>query len=201
MPRVIYLHGFASGPASQKAFFFRARIPQLEVPDLAGGDFEHLTVTGQLQVIETLAAGQPVALIGSSLGGYLAALYAARHPEVTRLVLLAPALGFARRWAQSINVDEWRRNGFIEVYHYGEKRHRRLGCQLLDDAAQYEDYPAFAQPALLFHGTRDTVVPSQGSQQFAASHPNVRLRLLDSGHELVDVLDAIWLETAPFLIS
>jgi pimeloyl-ACP methyl ester carboxylesterase len=200
MPRIVYLHGFASGPASQKASFFRARIPQLEVPDLAGGDFENLTITGQLKVIENLAAGDPVALIGSSLGGYLAALYAARHPEVTRLVLLAPALGFARRWAQSINVEEWRCNGFIEVYHYGEKRQRKLGYQLLEDAAAYEDSPSFPQPALLFHGTRDSVVPSQGSEQFAASHPNVRLRPLDSGHELVDVLDTIWQETAPFLI-
>lgn len=201
MPRVVYLHGFASGPASQKASFFRARIPQLEVPDLAAGDFEHLTITGQLQVIEAVAAGDPVALIGSSLGGYLAALYAARHPEVTRLVLLAPALGFARRWAQSNDVERWRRAGFIEVYHYGEKRQRKLGCQLLDDAAAYEDAPSFTQPALLFHGTRDSVVPSQGSEQFAASHPNVQLHLLDSGHELTDVLETIWQQTAPFLIS
>ena len=201
MSRVIYLHGFASGPASQKASFFRSRLPCLEVPDLAGGDFEHLTITGQLQIIEALAGKEPVALVGSSLGGYVAALYAARHPEVTRLVLLAPALGFARRWAQSMDVAAWRRNGFIEVYHYGEKRQRRLSCQLLDDAAQYEDSPTFLQPALLFHGTRDTVVPSQGSRQFAASHPNVRLRLLDSGHELTDVLDTIWQETAPFLLS
>jgi pimeloyl-ACP methyl ester carboxylesterase len=201
MPRVVYLHGFASGPASQKATFFAARIPQLEVPDLAAGDFEHLTISGQLKVIETLAGGDTVALIGSSLGGYLAALYAARHPEVTRLVLLAPALGFARRWAQVNNVDEWRRKGFIEVYHYADKRQRKLGCQLLDDAAAYEDAPSFSQPALLFHGTRDSVVPSQGSEQFAASHPNVHLYLLDSGHELTDVLETIWQETAPFLIS
>ena len=115
MPRIVYLHGFASGPASQKASFFRARIPQLEVPDLASGDFEHLTITGQLKVIENLAAGDPVTLLGSSLGGYLAALYASRHPEVTRLVLLAPALGFARRWAQSISVEEWRRNERLKL--------------------------------------------------------------------------------------
>jgi len=201
MPRVIYLHGFASGPASQKASFFRARIPKLEVPDLSAGDFEHLTITGQLRVVEKLAAGEPVALIGSSMGGYLAALYAARHPEVTRLVLLAPAFGFASRWAETNNVGEWRRKGFIEVYHYGEKRQRKLGCQLIDDAAGYDGFPAFSQPALIFHGTRDTVVLSEGSERVAASHPNVRLRLLDSGHELTDVLDAIWRETARFLIS
>jgi len=52
--RSIYLHGFASGPTSKKAAFFRDRMPALEIPDLAADDFEHLTVTGQLQLIENL---------------------------------------------------------------------------------------------------------------------------------------------------
>ena len=31
------------------------------------------------------------------MGGYLAALYASRHPEIDRMVLLAPAFGFGTR--------------------------------------------------------------------------------------------------------
>src|SRR6202030_3969199 len=96
--RILYLHGFASGPASKKAAFFADRLPALEVPDLAASDFEHLAITAQLRVIEEAAAGEPVSLIGSSMGGYLAALYASRHREVSRVVLLAPAFAFARRW-------------------------------------------------------------------------------------------------------
>src|SRR5579883_715627 len=102
MTRVIYLHGFASGPSSKKARFFAERIPHLEVPDLARGDFEHLTITGQLEVIRDLAKGEPVHLIGSSLGGYLAALYASRHPEVQKLVLMAPAFEFKSRWEERL---------------------------------------------------------------------------------------------------
>ena len=91
--RTLYLHGFASGPASKKATFFRRRIPSLEIPDLAAGDFEHLSITSQIDVIDEMTVGESVSLIGSSMGGYLAALYAARRPEaVARLVLLAPAL-------------------------------------------------------------------------------------------------------------
>jgi hypothetical protein len=101
MNRILYLHGFASSAASSKARFFAEHLrtagAPIDIPDLAAGDFEHLTIGGQLRVIERAAAGDPVALMGSSLGGYLAALYAARHPEVTRVVLLAPAFGFARR--------------------------------------------------------------------------------------------------------
>ena len=50
---------------------------------------------------EKLAKGEPLVLMGSSLGGYLAALYAARHPSsVDRLILLAPAFRFSRTLAR-----------------------------------------------------------------------------------------------------
>ena len=199
--RYLYLHGFASGPQSKKAAFFRDRLPSVEVPDLAAGDFEHLTITGQLRLIGELAAGERVSLIGSSMGGYLAGLYAARHPEVARLVLMAPAFGFVKRWAESPESGAWRRDGFLDVYHYGEKRNRRLGYGLVEDALQYEDFPDFRQPGLIFHGIHDGSVPPELSRGFAASHPNVGLHLLDSDHELLDVLDAIWQAAGPFLLG
>ena len=194
--RLLYLHGFASGPGSQKAQFFRRRFAasgvEMEIPDLAEGDFENLTISGQLRVIERAARGDAVTLIGSSMGGYLAALYAARHPEVARLVLMAPAFGFACRWAATLGAErvaEWRRTGFLEMYHYGEKRPARVRYRLLEDSAGYEDYPEFAQPALIFHGSADDVVPAESSRRFAATHANVRLVIFPSGHELLDVLE------------
>ena len=115
--RLIYLHGFASGPGSKKARmfagWFKEKGVELSVPALDGGDFRNLTLTGQLEVIEREAQGQPCALIGSSLGGYLAALYAARREEVQRLVLLAPAFGFARRWAASLGAGALEEGGAI----------------------------------------------------------------------------------------
>src|SRR5690242_10304688 len=100
--RVLYLHGFASSPGSRKARFFAERLRKVgckvEIPDLAQGGFKHLTISGQLQLLERLAAGEPVMLIGSSLGGYLAALYASQHPEVDRMILLAPAFRFRELW-------------------------------------------------------------------------------------------------------
>jgi hypothetical protein len=35
------------------------------------------------------------------------------------------------------------------------------------------------------------VVPAQYSQDFAAGRSNVRLQLMDSGHDLLNVLDAM----------
>jgi pimeloyl-ACP methyl ester carboxylesterase len=203
---IVYLHGFASGPASSKARYFREHLERggadVRVPDLAAGDFEHLTLTGQLDVIAQTVGGGEVALIGSSMGGYLAGLYAARHPEVRRLVLLAPAFGFTRRWAERLGpqqMDCWRTEGWMDVYHYALQRNCRLGYELMLDAARYEDEPDFRQPALIFHGALDEVVPAAASVAFAARHSNARLEVLDSGHELLNVLDYMVPKVAAFL--
>lgn len=207
MTRILYLHGFASGPSSTKARYFRGLLEGagalVEVPELAAGDFENLTITGQLEVIAQAAAGEPVSLMGSSMGGYLAALYAARHPEVQRLVLLAPGFAFGHRWPEYLGpetVDQWRRTGFLEVFHYAENRQRKLRYSLLEDAARYEDFPDFRQPALIFHGTHDDVVPARRSEEFAAAHANARLEILDSGHDLLNVMDYIAPRIVEFLV-
>jgi alpha-beta hydrolase superfamily lysophospholipase len=212
MDRIVYLHGFASGPSSTKARYLRARLEaagaHVDIPDLAAGDFENLTLSGQLTVLESVARpdgrAEPIALVGSSMGGYLAALYAARHEEVTRLVLLAPAFGFARRWPLRLGMDameRWRSTGRMDVYHYGEGRARRLSYRLMEDAAQYEDDPDFHQPALIFHGKHDDVVPADVSRSFAATHPNAKLEIVDSGHELLNVLDYMAPKILDFLAT
>jgi uncharacterized protein len=206
--RVVYLHGFASSPESRKAHFFSERLRQLgfavTVPDLAEGDFERLTISGQLKVIEQAAGHNPTVLIGSSLGGYLAALYAARHPEVDRLVLLAPAFDFYRLWMAQLGPEQvaaWREAGSIRVFHYGAAREVPLGHQFLDDASHFEPFPDFRQPAVIFHGNHDAVVPVISSSKFAEAHVNARLVRLESGHELTDVLDEIWRRSQKFLVD
>ncbi len=191
--RWIYLHGFASGPQSSKAQFFRQHWPQLEVPDLTEGDFEHSTLSQQLRFLDGLVGSDSVALIGSSMGGYLAALFAARHPDrVARLVLMAPAFGLARRWTEMLGdavMQEWRERGWRPVFHYGEEREARIGYELVADGMQYEEFPDVRQPTLVFHGRRDESVDYRLSVEFARTRPNVELVLLDSDHQLLDQLD------------
>ena len=206
MARILYLHGFASGPQSRKARFFREQLAEagcpLEIPDLTAGDFEHLTIGGQLRVIQDLAAGNPVTLIGSSLGGYLAALYASQHEEVERLVLLAPAFEFAEHWGDMLGADkmaEWRRTGKLPIYSYAAGAPRELGFQIYEESRLWPSNPAFSQPARIFHGTADTVVPADISERYAAAHPNVEITLLNSDHELIDALPEIWRRVRDFL--
>ncbi len=206
--RILYLHGFASSPGSRKACFFAEKLRErnllLEIPDLAAGHFERLTVTTQLELLERILRHEPAILIGSSLGGYLAALYASRHPEIQRLLLLAPAFDFNRLWREELGpqrLADWERNGSMPVYHYATSGEVPLDFEFLRDASRYGPFPDFAQPALILHGNQDQVVPVELSVRFTEAHPNARLIRLDSGHELTDVLEAIWLESESFLMA
>jgi pimeloyl-ACP methyl ester carboxylesterase len=204
--RIVYLHGFASSPASSKAQFFLHRFQELgipmEIPQLDRGDFEHLTITSQLEVVDRAVAGQPAVLMGSSMGGYLAALYASRHPEIERLVLLAPAFHFPSRWKKRYTreqLEQWKARGSAPVFHYGYKEEKELGYGLMEDSLQYEDEPDFGQPALILHGKKDDVVPVKLSERFVSAHANAFLQVFESGHELTDVMEPMWHSTTVFL--
>lgn len=207
---IAYLHGFASGPGSSKGQYFRARLAEfgvdLLVPDLTDGDFSTMTITRELEVVDRIATrhpGGPLTLIGSSLGGYIAALYAARRPEcVGRVVLLAPAFAFGREFAASLASDAlraWRSQGWLEVFHYGAQRPCPLAIDLLDDAAHYEEFPDVRAPTLVFHGRNDAVVDPALSHTFASLRPNVERVLVDSDHELRNVLEPMWERMRTFL--
>jgi len=204
---IVYLHGFASSPQSSKAQFFKHKFEErgisIEIPSLDEGNFERLTVSGMLEVVSRVVAAQTCVVMGSSLGGFVAALYAARHPrEVERLVLLAPALQFSKRWRARFSAGElaeWKRQGWKDFYHYGRKRDERLGYSFIEDAAQFEAEPEFPQSALILHGSRDEIVPVEMSQDYVRRHPQVRLKEFGSGHEMTDVMEDLWRETAAFL--
>lgn len=204
---VIYVHGFASGPSSKKARFFKQRFAakgvDVSIPELVDGPFEAITLTRQLAVVEKeiARAGRPV-LIGSSMGGYLAALAAARDFRVDRVVCMAPAFDFAARWSARLGAEamkDWQRTGWLTVYHYAQQREARVGWQLYQDSLVFEAYPTLAQPTLIFHGRKDDVVPIEVSEEFARRNSSAKLTPMDSGHELTDVLDPMWEQTWRFL--
>src|SRR5262245_61077284 len=117
---IYYLHGFASSAKSAKAGYFGERLAKygvtLRCPDFNLPDFRTLTVTRMLEQLDRELPKPneaPATLIGSSLGGALAVLGAARFPErIERLVLLAPAVMFAKPGHHLITPDriaEWKR--------------------------------------------------------------------------------------------
>jgi uncharacterized protein len=210
---IFYLHGFASSAQSSKAGMFRTRLAEhgvpLHTPDFNQPDFSTLTVTRMVQqvreAIDRLAPG-PVALIGSSLGGFVAVQTAVAIPSVIdRLVLLAPALDFDGNRMREIGdrgIDDWRRTNRLEVFHYGFGRHMPVQYDLYADVQRYDSMNARVDmPILIFQGTRDTAVDARTVEAWAKARANARLHLLDDDHQLAGSLDYIWAESADFLLG
>ena len=209
--RVLYLHGFASSPRSSKATFFAEKLAsrgiEMLVPDLNQPDFSTLTVTRMLkQAGDIIDASDPVLLIGSSLGGFVAVQAALEHDaRVQRLVLLAPALDFNGNRLSELGdrgLDEWKASNELEVFHYAYGRTMPVHYELYADARRYNAFDAaLSQPVQVFQGRRDMSVDPDTVERWAATRPNVELHLLDDDHQLLGSLSEIWREMERFLFE
>ena len=208
-PVILYLHGFASSARSTKGTYLAQRLSEhgvtLRCPDFNEPDFTSLTITRMLAQLEAeLENGEPATLIGSSLGGTLALLAALRfQKQVDRLVLLAPAVMFAKEGHHLLppeRIAEWRRRGALPFFHYGYGEQRLLNVEFYEDSLQYDPFGAlFQQPTLVFQGAHDQAVDPRSVELFTRDRPNVTLRMLDDDHQLVRSLPLMWNEMQPFL--
>src|SRR5690349_23115449 len=106
MTSVLYFHGFDSSPASAKIAALRPLLAphgiELNTPDLNVPSFERLDFDAVIaHALEVARVTPPRAIVGSSLGA-LVALSVAQRGLALPLVLIAPALGVARRWQTRI---------------------------------------------------------------------------------------------------
>src|SRR5262249_36459526 len=169
-------------------------------------DFRTLTITRMLDQLGAELAKTPrrATLIGSSLGGTLALLAAAKDPaRVERLVLLAPAVMFAKPGHHLLppeRADAWRRRGALPFFHYAYNEERDLGVTFHEDSLKHDAFgAAFSQPTLIFQGVRDAAVDYRTVEAFAKTRPNVTLSLLDDDHQLIASLPRMWTDIRGFL--
>lgn len=201
-PRFIYLHGFASGPKSQKATAFKKRFDELGVPllvpDLEGGDFQHLTISSQMGIVRQALDRTPetgCALMGSSMGGYLAALAGQLDIRVKGLYLMCPGFNVVRRWS-SLMADEISKaeqgEGLIQVFNYRYNKTMDLDLGIFKDAGKWEDIPFDRSvPTRIVHGLHDGTVDIGESRKYSQTRPWVHLKEVDSDHGLLSHLDWI----------
>jgi len=210
-PRHVYVHGLSSSPQSKKGLVMAdglaSRGHVLLRPDMNLPSFEQLTLTAQVEALERLAAELcgPLTLVGSSLGGLVSLIFASRHPDrVRRLLLIAPAfkvVGHRLASMAGTTLSEWQRQGHIEMVHYADNRMHRLGYQLVQDANGF-DFESLspAMPTLIVHGTQDEVIPVDTVRAWAARRNGVRLVELPGGdHSLQTCFDLLWQESREFL--
>ncbi|NVM25427.1 MAG: alpha/beta hydrolase [Desulfobacterales bacterium] len=84
----IFIHGQESSSQGTKGLFFRDLFPEMIIPDFVGD-----VSTRMSKLNKILLDKRGTIMIGSSLGGLMAALYAFQNQNrLKKLILLAPAL-------------------------------------------------------------------------------------------------------------
>jgi uncharacterized protein len=171
---VILCHGMDSSKNSEKLIFLARELAAAGVLALrfdfayvgeSSGCFEEITCSGEADDLKAAYAlvqdyhPRKIALMGSSMGGTIALLFAAGKSDIAALVTLATPVHpekFPRRILTEAQIHQWRKCGYT-MYNG-----RRLNVSLLDDLEQL-DLPraarAVACPTLVLHGDADSVVP------------------------------------------
>lgn len=193
MADLIYLHGFSSAPGGNKGTFARQfaethGIP-FHAPDLNLPTFETLTLTAQVEAVESLlmTLPEPPVLVGSSLGGFIATAVAQRGASIRAMLLLAPAIHFARRRMTSPAWATYRERQEMTVFHYGVGSPMRLGPELFRDLPNWmdDDQWRIPVPTVILHGRMDEAVPLAESEAYRDRNPGTVLHVLEDDHGLV----------------
>jgi putative redox protein len=177
---VILCHGMDSNKNSEKLVFLSGELARRGFLALrldfayvgeSSGRFEDITCTGELadlQAAYAIVAARhdgKIAILGSSMGGTVALMFAAQEPDVAALVTIAAPMHpekFPARILTPAQLEEWHERGFI--FHNG----RRVNASLLHDL-ECIDVPACARkvicPVLILHGDADVVVPVEEAHE------------------------------------
>jgi predicted esterase YcpF (UPF0227 family) len=159
MKRVLYFHGFASSPASAKITALRPLLApygiELDTPDLNVPSFEELDFDAVVaHAVRAARAHPPRAIVGSSLGA-LVALAVAKSGFPLPLVLIAPALGVARRWAEHVPTTDP-----VRVFNFARNAdafiHRKFFDQMTN--LHIDDDPPPSR-VIAIMGRKDETVP------------------------------------------
>ena len=199
-PTVVFLCGYASEMSGTKARYLHRVCAEAGHGYLrfdhrgrgaSSGRFEDGTIGSWTDdacaAIEAVTRG-PVALVGSSMGGWIMLLVARRLPERVRaLVGVAAAPDFTedalRTWLSEDELGTLAACGVVHVPSPYSDEPYPVTSRLVEDGRerlQLRDRIPFDGPVRLVHGARDEDVPWQTSLRLAA-----RLRSSDVTVEIV----------------
>lgn len=200
---VILCHGMESNKESEKLVHLGRAMAQRGVMALrfdfryvgeSSGKFEDITYSGEMEDLQAAHAlvqsrhPGKIAILGSSMGGTVALLFAAEQPTLAALVTVAAPLHperFPSRFLTAAQAEQWRAQGFT---HYNGQR---INLSLLDDLERLdvpEAVKKIACPVLILHGDADEVVPvAEARELYACLTNSKRLSILPgTDHRLSD---------------
>ena len=156
--------------------------------DGATTDMSVLTEVKDLEAVVSYAQKLPytseeLLLMGGSQGGFVSALFAAKHPEmVGKLVLFFPALCIpddAR--AGKMMLAKFDPKDIPEVLHCGPMKLGRCYPTDVMNLGPYEEIAPYEGPVLLVHGTKDNIVDLEYSKRAQKAYKNARLEIIEDG--------------------
>ena len=176
--RILYFHGFASSPHSQKITLLRDLLddfvldtPDLNVPSFEALDFDAMADLGVARGREVT----PSAIVGSSLGSMVALEVARRMwdgfstrppPEgrplrsrgrvenPSHIVLIAPPLGMASHWTSRLPAGDP-----ISVFNYARNANAPIHRAFFERMARVDaDAQPPSQPVTVIIGSNDETV-------------------------------------------
>lgn len=162
-----YLHGYQSSPSGQKAVLFQETVHAIPISYREGLP-EDLVISECLSRIhQVIKNDHQVVLIGSSLGGFLAASTALRHQNVRQLILLNPAV-------IPPEVDLYTIQG--------------MPLRILKEMSDPRLFQERITAAItILRGTQDDVVPEFWIQRFAEAQ-KATLQCYDDDHRFSNTL-------------
>jgi putative redox protein len=200
---VILCHGMESDKRSEKMVALGERLAERGILVLrfdfsyvgeSSGKFEDITYSGEVDDLRAayslLQERQPgkIGILGSSMGGTVALLFAALEPTVAAVVTIAAPIHperFPHKVLTPVELAHWRETGF--TFYNGQ----RLNVSLLHDLEKLDVTSAvksIACPVLILHGDADRVVPVQEAHELhaALSTPKRMTILNGCDHRLSD---------------
>ncbi|MFH1133004.1 MAG: alpha/beta hydrolase [Nanoarchaeota archaeon] len=205
-PIVIQCHGFSSSKDSKT-------YPPLELAlgkegiasfrfDFFGhgesqGKFEDITITEGVRDLEAAISFvkglgfNKIGLFGSSFGGMIVLLIAAKHPEVRAVVAKCPVSDYIGKIVAKYSDAEmkaWEKTGYI-IYTNSNGREFPLKKTFLTDSKRHSVYTVAKRiraPTLIIHGDADVTVPPAQSQKTASLIPHCTLDIIQGvGHDFL----------------
>ena len=155
---VLYFHGFASSPKSEKLVRL-ARLLDSEIvfnaPDLNVPTFQKLQFAAMVRLgLDEARRRPPKAIVGSSLGS-LVALELVGRGIAAPLVLIAPAVGVGRRWHSRLPEGDP-----LGIFHYAAGGEVPIHRAFFDEMNQVEpERLPPPVPVSVIMGREDETVP------------------------------------------
>jgi putative redox protein len=186
---VILCHGMESSKESDKLIYLAQLLAQNGIAALrfdfayvgeSSGKFEDITYSGEVEDLKAAHAlmlsrgAEKIAILGSSMGGTVALLFAAQEPKVAALVTVAAPIHperFPDRVLAPVQTQDWRERGF--TFYNGQ----RINLALLHDLEKInvaESVKKITCPVLVLHGAADEVVPVEEAYELAGCLSHVK---------------------------